>query len=678
MGQHLRGLISGCIAALIIVGAAAAQTPPLSYALTEGKNLNLFYRQGETAAHILARSGEEPRLLVAFPAGDSGVGLWFKPLPAPATWRQVAPVSAIEVKDAKGRILQGVETELETTAPRLEPLRAILSSVRVLRDYQALGTAPAELDPRLTASGDTLTYARDRLDGAPGYRLSLTVESGRLESGAIVAAPGRPLRLKLLAASGEPPLTPLSGAELFNGKEQPDEAAKRTLSFLSYKQKFLAGSWRFNTYFGRDTLMSLNLLAPVLTPQAIEAGLGAVLSRVSPQGEVAHEEDIGEFAILDHKRLDHTLSDQPTYNYVMIDSDYMLAPVATSWLLSPSTPQTVASSFLAQADLRQGEPSRAFGQDLVRNLRYVVEQAQAFARAPIRQNLIAIKAGVKVGEWRDSNDGLADGRYPYDVNAVFVPAALDAIARLNASGLLAAYTTPQDRALFDEAAGFAAVWRAHAPEAFEVRLDNADARRKVAAYAAQLHINPRPALQSLGDAPVEFPALSLTADGQPVPVVNSDGGFALLFAKPSPPALDAIVSAMMRPFPAGLLTDVGVVVADPVFASADLKARLSPNAYHGSVVWSWQQAVFAAGLDRQLARKDLPAATRTHLKAARTRLWQVIDAASAVRNSELWSWTYSDGHFHVAPFGANGADADESNAAQLWSTVFLALSAPKP
>jgi len=674
----MKQMIVGCLAVLCFVGASAAETPTLSYNLTEGKNLNLFYRRGETAAHILARSGEDPRLLVAFPAGNSGVGLWFKALTAPATWREVAPVSAIEVRDAKGRLLHGVETELETTAPRLKPLRAILSSVRVLRDYQALGTAPAELDPQMTLTGDTLTYARDRLDGAPGYRLSLTVEAGRLENGAIVAAPGQPIRLKLLAASGETPLTPLSGADLFNGTEQPDAAAKRTLSFLSYRQKFLAGSWRFNTYFGRDTLMSLNLLSPVLTPQAIEAGLGAVLSRVSPQGEVAHEEDIGEFAILDHQRLDHTLSDRPTYNYVMIDSDYMLAPVAASWLLSAKTPDGLAGRFLAQADQRQGEPSRQYGQDFVLNLRYVVLTAEAFAKAPLRKNLIAIKPGVKVGEWRDSNDGLADGRYPYDVNAVFVPAALDAIARLSASGLLAPYTTPHDRALFEQAAGFAAVWRRYAPEAFEVKLDNADARRRVAAYAARLHIDPDAALQSLGDSPIRFPALSLTADGEPVPVVNSDGGFDLLFLDPPPQALDEIVSAMMRPFPAGLLTDVGIVVADPVFASDDLKARLSLNAYHGSVVWSWQQAVFAAGLARQLARKDLPAQTRAHLAAARARLWQAIDAAGAVRNSELWSWTYRDGQFHVAPFGASAADADESNAAQLWSTVFLALAAPKP
>ena len=58
------------------------------------------------------------------------------------------------------------------------------------------------------------------------------------------------------------------------------------------------------------------------------------------------------------------------------------------------------------------------------------------------------------------------------------------------------------------------------------------------------------------------------------------------------------------------------------------------------------------------------------------QLWGAIRAAHTMRNSELWSWTFAAGHFHIAPFGANAADADESNAAQLWSTVYLAIPDP--
>ncbi|HET8698649.1 MAG TPA: hypothetical protein VFO94_14250, partial [Gammaproteobacteria bacterium] len=57
--------------------AVRADAAPLSFRLDEGRNLNAFTRDGQVAAHLLLRSGEEPRILVAFPAGDSGVAVWF-------------------------------------------------------------------------------------------------------------------------------------------------------------------------------------------------------------------------------------------------------------------------------------------------------------------------------------------------------------------------------------------------------------------------------------------------------------------------------------------------------------------------------------------------------------------------------------------------------------------------
>src|SRR4029450_7226329 len=108
--------------------------------------------------------------------------------------------------------------------------------------------------------------------------------------------------------------------------------SRGVLSFLSYQEKFLAGSWRFDTYFGRDTLMSLRLLLPVLAPEALEGGLTAVLQRLASNGEVAHEEDIGEFAVLRHRKQGEAAGDAPVYDYKMIDDDYMLAPVAAAYV----------------------------------------------------------------------------------------------------------------------------------------------------------------------------------------------------------------------------------------------------------------------------------------------------------------------------------------------------------
>jgi hypothetical protein len=222
----------------------------------------------------------------------------------------------------------------------------------------------------------------------------------------------------------------------------------------------------------------------------------------------------------------------------------------------------------------------------------------------------------------------------------------------------------------------AGTWRANAGPLFDVSVPSATARRDIADYAAALKIADADALRAVGDSTVAFPGLALTADAKAIPVIHSDIGFEMLFGEPTPALLTQGVTALIRPFPAGLLTPVGVVVANPVYATPAIQARLTSSAYHGTVVWSWQQAVLAAGLQRQLQRQDLQPPAKEHLHAAQRQLWTAIRAAHAMRNSELWTWTFSGGHFEIAPFGANAADADESNAAQLWSTVYLAIPPP--
>src|SRR5882672_2523263 len=650
-----------------------------SFDVDEGLNLNSFLRDGPVAAHLLLRSGSDPRLLVAFPAGNSGVGLWFSHGSQPVTWTLLGRPQPLMVKDERGRALYGMTAEVSVTGTQdLFIKQAVLSSVRVLRDYQALGTFPPEIATQPTILNSTITWARDRLDGAAGYRLGIEITQGTLRAKHVAAASNGRIVLKISAASGEAPLTPLSDAELFDDRAAADPLARHALTFLSYREKFLAGSWRFNTYFGRDTLMSLRLLMRALNPQAVEAGLGAVLTRLSPQGEVAHEEDIGEFAILDHLRAAKSKSDAPVFDYKMIDGSFMLAPVAAEWLLDDERGRSQAARFLARTDSRTGEAPRAFGADLVRNLRFVLQAAAKFADDPRAPNLIALKVGLPVGQWRDSNTGLAGGRFPYDVNAVFVPASLEAVGRFLGSGLLDPYLDATDHEIFARADAMAKVWRAKAAPMFDVNVASAAARSDIARYAAAVNVPDAAALRSVGNSAVRFHALALGADARTIPVVHSDEGFELLFGRPSPAALRRAVSALMRPFPAGLLTDVGVVVANPVYSTAAIQDQLTRNAYHGTVVWSWQQAVLAAGLQRQLARSDLPPTLRELLQSAERQLWAAIRSAHTLRNSELWSWTFADGHFHLAPFGTNAADADESNAAQLWSTVYLAIPDPEP
>lgn len=670
---------AGAEAAASADGDGDGDGETLRFRIREGRNDNLFYRHGQIAAHALLTAGTQPRLLAAFPAGNSGAGVWFQPTQAPVQWQAQGEPRGARREDARGRALRGIALEASTDAPALAVREAVLGSVRVLRDYQALGTRPEAVAATPTHQGQRLRWARDRLDGQAGYALELEVLDGRIDARpgqpiVLRAAAGKPLRLRFTALTGEPPLTPLASAQLFTPQAGSDPRSRQALAFLSYQEKLLAGSWRFDTYFGRDTLMSLRLLLPALAPEAVEAGLGSVLARLDGAGEVAHEEDIGEFAVLRHRAEGRPGDAAPIYDYAMVDDDFMLAPVAAAWLLDSGQGRARAAAFLA----RTTPGGQTHGAALARNLLWVVERSAGFAEQPGWDRLIALGPGRATGQWRDSEHGLGGGRYPYDVNAVFVPAALDAVARLQAQDLLRPYLTPAQARRLQRAAGFAEQWQRHAPALFALERDPAQAQRAVAAYAETAGVDPAPALAALPRGPLRFDALALDGAGRPVPVLHSDGGFSLLFLHPPPPTLDRLVEQMLRPFPAGLMTDVGLLVANPAYAPPALQARFGADAYHGTVVWSWQQAVLAAGLERQLQREDLPAATRARLLAARKRLWTAIDGAREVRTSELWSWTYADGRYAVRAFGQAHGDADESNAAQLWSTVFLALRPPAP
>jgi hypothetical protein len=651
----------------------------LRFTVSEGRNLNYFIRDGATAAHLVLRSGQNLRILVAFPAGNSGSGVWFEPLAAPADWVLDSPPEAQANTDSRRRPLYGIGFDASITAPALTLKQTLLSNVRVLRTYEQDATVPAEVLIPVMASGNTLTWARDRLDGAPGYRLSLDVTDGAVTStGTIIAGADGRIKLHVTALTGEAALTPLSGAALLNGTQRRLDTATNTLSFLSYQEKFLAGSWRFNTYFGRDTLISVLLLMPVMAPDAIEAGLRSVMARLGRDGTVAHEEAISEFAILAHQQQDGTLSDAPILDYGMVDESYLLAPVVAAYLLDDATGARRASTIL-DADAAPPDNTKvSIGQALVRNLRLVVSTAEAFARDPRYRNLISLKAGHDAGDWRDSQNGLGGGRYPYDVNAILVPAALDATARLIDSGLLNAFMSPDDRGGLLPAAADAKIWRAEAPRLFTVTVDARQARAAIDSYAEKIGVPAQDALAALGQSPVSFPAVSLSTDGTPIPVVHSDEIYDLLFDTPVPDVLDSELTTLIRPFPLGLMTAAGLVVADPVFADPKLQARFTNRDYHGTVVWSWVQAAFARGLERQLRRTDLPKPTRDDLLAAQHTVWQAITAAGTTAYSELWSWRITNGRYDIAPFGADAADVTESNAAQLWSTLYLAVRPPSP
>jgi hypothetical protein len=649
---------------------AAGADEPLRFDIGEPGVEHHFYRHGGVAVHLQANQGPHPRLILAFPAGNTGMGLWFDSADGAAAFG-LAPGTRLE-EEVRADGMRGVSAHLRSAASSLDVGSAVLANIRTLRDYVTSGgkVLPPQVAARADDRDGALLLHRSSVEGRHHLELLIAPERGTrlVTEGArrtLLAGPDGQIHFAVTALTDYTPLTPFAMAELLTPDAADRPRDKQALAFLASAENFSAGSWRFLTYFGRDTLLSTAMLMPVLQPAAVEGALGSVLERLSPEGVVAHEDAIGEFAVLENMRAASPPADLEARicDYKMVDGDFILAPVLAAYLLDSKQGAARAKAFLA----RKTTGGQRFADQLRKNLDLVLKHAAPFAADPRAINLIALNDGVPVGNWRDSNNGLGGGRYPFDVNVALVPAALRAAERLYRSGLLG---DAPDLAV--RAGRMAAAWR-DTERFFRMTVPAAQARAQAGAYARAEGLDAGPALAAI-KAPVRYHAIALDAAGNKVPVMHSDSSFVLQFGAPAPAYLDAVAAQILQPFPAGLRTKVGVVVANPAYAPDALKAIFTRKDYHGTVVWSWQQAMLASGLKRQLARSDLPASTRKALHAAERALWQGILAMQERSSGELWSWEPKSGQAALAAW--DSAEGDESCAAQLWSTVYLAVKPP--
>lgn len=173
------------------------------------------------------------------------------------------------------------------------------------------------------------------------------------------------------------------------------------------------------------------------------------------------------------------------------------------------------------------------------------------------------------------------------------------------------------------------------------------------------------------DSDVVFHALSL--DGYDnlakIEVMNTDDCFRHFLLNTTNDAqltsfLNSSASNVRRTFPAGLMTTAGMVVANPAFGDNPVYAQnWTTGAYHGTVIWGWQLAMMAKGLEQQLGRCDGAAGSATapafcsdasvydNVKAAYNTLWNNIEKNSNQLSQEVWSWVYRNGDFQVTPLG---------------------------
>ncbi|OCK77578.1 hypothetical protein K432DRAFT_384581 [Lepidopterella palustris CBS 459.81] len=713
----------------VAVASSPSSSPTCSsnattFHLSDPPYENYFYSDCHSSSHVvvtspLSNSNLEiigPRLLIAWPAGNSGVVAFFEPqngangslaiqLENSTTTGQTLDPVYIPSKSSSGTPRVGISgfINFNDSAVLTVP---ILGSIRTIRDFtegpSILITYIQDAIEFSDISNGGVSLNRTWLDNSTTTYLDF-IPAQSAGSIKINRAINTTLQFEAgtyqFAASFDyPQLEQLSPPEVLNSaaqgliRQSPDQTT--SLSFLSYTKKLLAGTWRFLTYFGRDSMLSLLLMQDILSEGsggAIEAVIGAVLERVNrTDGSACHEETIGDYATyLNH--LENVTSTAPQCDYKMIDTDYYLPIVLKNYFVNTPIGKTRSRSFLnTKATVLVENAGLTYADLALIEAEKIMNSSAAFAaeRGQTKENLIHLKTGQIVGEWRDSTYGIGGGRIPYDVNTALVPAALRAIAKLAGAGFF-----PSHPEWNETADMYAKVWEDETLKFFEVTIPRQTAISLITSYINASSF-PGPSHTSNITSDIIFHGLALDGNNdQPIiRVMNTDDCFRLfLLNTTNQPQLSAFLDQtaehILQPFPVGLSSPVGLFVANPAFGGdAVYAANWTNAAYHGTVVWSWQLAMTAAGLARQLGRcndtsspiPDFCTNANLHNKilSAYTHLWDLIDANSAQLSGEVWSWVYNNG-FQVEPLGAlpppPGSSPTESDIRQLWSLTFLAV-----
>ena len=515
------------------------------------------------------------------------------------------------------------------------------------------------------------------------------------------------------------PLQPLAREEIFSadflrflararaGRDRARgrwlERQVRGVELLSSRDKLMAGLPAYATYFGRDMLLSALMMRSIWRDEMSEFVVASVLRKLSPTGQVSHEEALGGQAVREAAAEYADLVGRGEFgrafdvlrqhrrvreNYHMVDDEFQLPILAARWLTDSDVGTTRKREFLF--DSSDGGGARLVR--LLRELALVSRMSAPYAANPTVENLISFPqrdTAWASASWRDSGAGYAGGRYAMDINAIYTPHALESIAQIlstirslgiSLDSLAASVPelggdSPLGRYARDSASLRAATdtwWGAS--RHFIVRLDPADVQTRVAARLAVMPEGERAhwtrvlAESGADRDSLVFLALALDARGQPIAVANSDPATGLfLGGRPGQTDAEVLRDARLfvRSYPVGLFIDsVGPVVANDAFANPAVWNAFLRDHYHGPrVAWGREVNLFLLGAADRVARGG-DAAVTAELRGAIARVRDAV-AASGFR-SELWSYEIRDGRLVPIRY-ATGSDV------QLWSTTDLAV-----
>jgi hypothetical protein len=370
-------------------------------------------------------------------------------------------------------------------------------------------------------------------------------------------------------------------------------------------------------------------------------------------------------------------------NYHMLDDEFQL-PILEARYLADST----VSPERKRAFLFAAEPGGLPRLGLVlRELALVVAETRAYAGDPQPANLVSFvkrdSTHWRSASWRDSDAGYGNGRFAMDINAIWAPRALEAIASIATalptlgigrqqmdSMAPAVMRGPLGEYLSDSTRLRRAIQTWHgARRHFAVTLSRAEIQRDVATRLAWLPPAERTHWQKVmadhGEVrdSLTFLALSLDSAARPLAIVNTDPATEIFLdaTSSSPVALDQL-EAFLRPYPIGLFVDqLGPLAANDAYAPRRVWETFAKDPYHGPrVVWGREMNLLLLGLASTIAREPDPRASdalRRTLEAVR---------ASGLEYSELWSYRIEGGRLLPTRYGT-------SSDVQLWSSTDLAV-----
>jgi hypothetical protein len=647
--------------------------------------------------------------------------------------------------------LQEIDRLLAVLA-RLEPAhRSRHLALLNARDTLAVRT---RLQPTFTTRRTGTTWltriAQSALDGRDTIAIELRTDPDSVVAArvgnfvSLRARSGAQIAFTVRIETSARPLTPLARTEIFTpeflaflnvaqrtrvtSSVAGDTAAVRArwlerqvrgVELLASREKLMAGLPNYATYFGRDMLVTALMMRPIWRPAMSELVIASVLRRLSPAGQVSHEEALGGQAVREAAAEYASLVDQylrpaatraaadsllgraeavlrdmrrVRENYHMIDDELQLPILAARWLGDPGVSAQHKRAFLLDAS--DGGGSRL--ERLLRELALVARMTAAYAAEPAAANLVSFPprdSGWSSASWRDSGAGYAGGRYAMDVNAIWAPHALESIADILAIVRTLGFSTdslarakpellgdtPLGAYARDSAALRAAVdtwWTAS--RHFVVRLGPDQVRARVAARLAAMPAAERDywtnvvASSGADRDSLVFLAVSLDAAGQPIGVANTDPATRLFLGDRGDAAAvqDALrdVRLFVRAYPVGLLIDqAGPVAANDAYAPPPIWQAFVRDHYHGPrVVWGREVNLFLAGVaSRIAAARGTPLARHVpELRAALERVQSAADASGF--QSELWSYEMREGRLVPVRYGI-------SSDVQLWSTTDLAV-----